>query len=163
LTGQIREVDLAARAIERKRLIAPLLDAHSERVAELDGLTGTPELPESAGAQRSDAQGRLHAGAAQLDRIAVAITKLDTELEAIDDIGNAPLAADTQELDATITAALRAGALPEQIEESRLQADLQRGEATERLARLDPAPPSIDALRGLAAPPREKARRIDMR
>jgi uncharacterized protein YhaN len=266
LTGQIREHDLVARAIERKRLIAPLLDAHIERVVELDELAGTPELPESAATQRSDAQGRLHAGAAQLDRIAVAITKLDTELDAtdVDDtiiaraaeiqavnadmsaiskaaadrrkregelhqaragldgaaatagvepseieslrrpatarraldrslsdrdelasrrtsarahaadaeraqddalagIGSAPVAADTQALGAAVTAALRAGALSEQIEESRLQADLHRGEATERLARLDPAPPSIDALRGLAAPVREKVKRITAR
>ncbi len=45
LIGQIREVDLAARAVERKRVIAPLLDAHSERVAELDGLGGLPSCP----------------------------------------------------------------------------------------------------------------------
>ena len=55
VTGQIREVDLTARAIERKRLIAPLLDAHRERVAELDGRRHFL-LPDSAAAQRSDAQ-----------------------------------------------------------------------------------------------------------
>ena len=246
LTQEIRELDLTARAIECKRVIAPLLDAHSERAAELDGMAGTPDLGDSAAAQRSDAQGRLGAGAAQLKRITLSITKLDTEIEGIDvdgeiiaraeeiqtvkadvsaiskaagdrrkregelhearaglngaaaivgvepgeieslrrpatarraldrflsdrdelasrltgaqthitdaervrdealsDIGNAPLAVDTQELEAVLAAALRAGALSEQIEESQLQADLQRREATERLARLDPAPPSI--------------------
>ncbi len=263
LTHEIQELDLRARAIERKRTIAPLLDAHGERVAELDELGDTPDLPDSAAAQRSDAQGRLNAGAAQLQRTTLAMTKLESEIEAFDvnaeiiaraeeiqtvkadvsalnkaagdrrkregelqearagldgaaaivgvepseveslrrpatarraldrflsdrdelaarctgaktrvaeaerireevlvDIDNAPSAVDPQRLEAALTAALRAGVLSEQIEENRLQAELQRRTAAGRLARLDPSPPSIDALRTLAAPPREMAKRV---
>jgi uncharacterized protein YhaN len=266
LTRQARELELEARTLERKRAVVPLLDAHAERVAELAGLAGTPDLPDSAATQRSAAQGRVRAGTVQLERVRLAATTLDGEIETIvldetvvargeeihtvqegvsaigkaagdrrkregelhearaglknaaaivgvepseieplrrpatarraldgflsdhdelasrrasalahieettrtrdqaqADLDNAPLAADTRELDPALAAAQRAGAISEQLEESRLQAGLQRRDTTERLARLRPAPPSIDGLRSLAAPSRETARRMATR
>jgi hypothetical protein len=79
------------------------------------------------------------------------------------DLDGAALAADVRQLDATITAALRAGTLSEQIEQGRLEAKLRRGEATERLGRLTPAPSSIDALRALHPPSGEQAARAAAR
>jgi len=75
------------------------------------------------------------------------------------DLDGAALAADVRELDATITAALRAGTLSEQIEQGRLDAKLRRGEAAGHLARLTPAPASVNALRALRAPSAEQATR----
>jgi uncharacterized protein YhaN len=262
LTQQMRDLELRARALERKRAIAPLLDAHSERVAELGGLAGTPQLPGSAATQRSDAQGRLRAGTRALERAKSTAAKLEAELDAIvldekliargeeiriikesvsaiskagaeerkredellqartalraaaeiigvdpsdieslrrpatarraldrclrqreelasqrsaariqvkeaerardqaqADLDGAALAADVRQLDAAITAALRAGTLSEQIEQGRLEAKLQRGEAAGRLARLSPAPSSTAALRALRTPSAEQAAR----
>ncbi|HEV2943877.1 MAG TPA: AAA family ATPase [Solirubrobacteraceae bacterium] len=262
LTRQMRQLELRARALERKRAIAPLLDAHSERMAELEGLAGTPQLPGSAATQRSDAQGRLLAGTRALERAKSTAAKLEAEFEeivldekliargeeiriikesvsaiskagaeerkredellqartalraaaeiigvdpsdieslrrpasarrALDrclrqreelasrrsaariqvkdaerardhaqaDLDGAALAADVRQLDAAITAALRAGTLSEQIEQGRLEAKLQRGEATGRLERLMPAPSSTGALRALQPPSGEQAAR----
>jgi uncharacterized protein YhaN len=263
LTRQMRELELRARALERKRAIAPLLDAHSERVAELEALAGVPQLPGSAATQRSDAQGRLLASTRALQRGTSTAARLEAELgeivldekliargeeiriikESISaiskagaeerkredellqaraalraaaeiigapdpseieslrrpasarrtldrclrqreelasqrsaarirlqeaerardhaqaDLDGAALAADVRQLDATITAALRAGTLSEQIEQGRLEAKLRRGEATERLGRLMPAPSSTGALRALHPPSGEQAAR----
>ena len=71
----------------------------------------------------------------------------------------APRGADVCELDASIAAALKAGALSEQVEAHRLDAGIKGAEAIERLNRLTPAPPSIAALRALAVPSSEQARR----
>ncbi len=266
LTQQMRELELRARALERKRAIAPLLDAHSERVAELGGLAGTPQLPGSAATQRSDAQGRLRASTRALQRGKSTAARLQAELgeivldekliargeeiriikesisaiskagverrkregellearaalrgaaeiigidpseieslrrqasarrtldrclrqreelasrtsaariqvqeaenardQAQADLDGAPLAADVRELQAAITAALRAGTLSEQIEQGRLEAKLRCGEATERLGRLRPAPSSTGALRALRAPSAEQATRAAAR
>jgi uncharacterized protein YhaN len=262
LTEQMRDLEVRVRGIDRKRAIAPLLDAHAERLAELERLVGTPDLPESAATKRSDAQGRVYAGTAALKRVRESATKLAAEIDAIDvdeaiiarggeiraakesvsaitkaagdrrkregeleearghlknaativgvppdeieslrrpatarraldrclrehdeltsrrmsaearvveaertqdqarlTLDGAPVAANVRELDAAITAALKAGALSEQIELSRAEAGLRHREATERLARLRPAPSSIDALRTLPAPSREQAGR----
>ncbi len=267
LTQQMRQLELRARALERKRAIAPLLDAHSERVAELEGLAGTPQLPGSAATQRSDAQGRLRAGTRALERAKSTAARLEAELgeivldekliargeeirtikESISaiskagaeerkregelqqaraalkaaaeiigvpepseieslrrpatarrtldrclrqreelasrtsaarirvqdaerardhaqaDLDGAALAADVRQLQAAITAALRAGTLSGQIEQGRLDAKLRRGEAAGRLARLTPAPSSVNALRALRSPSAEQATRAAAR
>ncbi len=267
LTQQMRELELKARALERKRAIAPLLDAHSERVAELEALAGVPQLPGSAATQRSDAQGRLQASTRALQRGTSTAARLEAELgeivldekliargeeirivkESISaiseagaeerkredellqaraalraaaaiigvpepseieslrlpatarrtldrclrqreelasrrstarirvqeaerardhaqaDLDAAALAADVRQLDAAITAALRAGTLSEQIEQGRLEVKLRRGEAAGRLERLTPAPSSIDALRALHPPSGEQATRAAAR
>lgn len=267
LTQQMRELELRARVLERKRAIAPLLDAHSERVAELGGLAGVPQLPGSAATQRSDAQGRLRASTRALQRGTSTAARLEAELGEIvldekliargeeiriikesvsaiskasaeerkredellqaraalraaaaiigvpepseieslrrpatarrtldrylrqreelasrrstaqihvqeaenardhaqADLDAAALAADVRELEAAITAALRAGTLSEQIEQGRLDAKLRHGEATGRLERLTPAPASINALRALRSPSAEQATRAAAR
>ncbi len=84
LTCQMRELDLGARAIERRRAIAPLLDARADRVGELQALAGTPDLPSSAATQRADAQGRVQGGAAALERIRGVAAKLEQEIERIE-------------------------------------------------------------------------------
>jgi uncharacterized protein YhaN len=84
LARQTRELELRARVIERKRAIAPLLDAHSERTAELTTLVGTPDLPESGPSRRADAQGRIHAGTAALKRTKEVASKLDSQINAIE-------------------------------------------------------------------------------
>ncbi|MGI8557760.1 MAG: AAA family ATPase [Solirubrobacteraceae bacterium] len=262
LSDRMRDLDLRARAIERKRAIAPLLDGHAERVAELEHLAGTPDLPDTTATERSVAQGRARAGATQLKRAQDTVSKLDDEIEAIavddaivsraqeiqtlkesisvickaagdrrkregelqearaglktaaaivgiepDEIDglrrpatarraldhclsehgelasrlasaqartreakaersealsaheSAPRGADVRDLEASITTALKAGTLSERIEAHRLDAELKRAEAIERLTRLTPAPPSIAALRTLPAPAREQAKR----
>jgi uncharacterized protein YhaN len=262
LSEQMRDLEVRVRAIDRRRAIAPLLDARTERLAELENLAGTPDLPDSAATQRSAAQARVHAGSAALQRVRERAEKLEEEIDAIDvdetllmrageiratkesvsaiskaagdrrkrdselhaaraDLKNAaatagvtsgeieslrrpasarraldrylserdeltsrrmsaqarmdeterardqaqmtldgvPIAADVRALDAAITAALKVGSVHEQIELSRAEAELRRREATERLARLHPAPSSIDDLRMLPAISRERAER----
>jgi uncharacterized protein YhaN len=83
-TVRLRELDLEIRELERKRAIAPLLDARAERVDELARLGDTPDLPEPSTARRLDAQGRLSAGNVSLERAAKALGRLDAEIEAID-------------------------------------------------------------------------------
>lgn len=262
ISGQMRDLDLRARVTARKRAIAPLLDRHAERVAELRTLAGIPDLPDSAVTQRSDAEGRVRAGGTQLKRAHDAVSKLDEQIKviavdetvvgqaheirtlkesvsaickaasdcrkregelqaacaglktaaaivgiepdeierlrrpaasrrALDDCLSehgeltsrlagartrereayaerdvalsaheaAPGGADVCDLEASITSALKAGALSEQIEGHRLDAELRRADAIERLSRLTPGPASIGALRTLAVPAREHAKR----
>ena len=83
ISGEMRELELRARATERKRAIAPLLDRYAARVAELAMLAGIPDLSDSAAVQRSDAEGRVRAGGTQLKRAQDAVNKLDEQLEAI--------------------------------------------------------------------------------
>ena len=84
LTQELRELDLETRAIERKRSLAPLLDAHAERSGELETLRATPDVPDSAAARRADAQGRIRAGTATLARSGEIADKLDGEIAAIE-------------------------------------------------------------------------------
>ncbi len=266
LTQQMGELDLSVRAIERKRAIAPLLDAHGERVAESKTLAGTPDLPDSAATRRSDSQGRVHAGTVAFKRATEVARKLDGKIGAIDvdeaiiarddeigtvkesvsaiskaagdrrkregelqeasgalkaaatvvgvdpdkveslrrpatarraldrclsdrdelasrlsgaqvraldaerarddaqaELAAAAVPADVRELEAAITAALKAGSISEQIELGQVDSKLRRREATERLARLSPAPSSLDDLRTLASPSRERAARAAAR
>lgn len=258
LTQQMRDLDLNVRAIQRKRALAPLLDAHAERMAELQTLSGTPDLPDSSATRRSDAQGRVHAGTAALERTMEGADKLDGEIEEIEldeatvarrdevaavkesvsaiskaagdrrkregelqegraaltiaaavvgvdpdeitslrrpatarraldrclserdeqasrlrsaqtratdaerarndakvDLDAAGVAGDVRALEAAIPPALKAGPIAEQIEQAQLDATLRRRDATERLARLNPAVASLDDLRALACPSRE--------
>ena len=71
----------------------------------------------------------------------------------------APAARDTGALEAAVTSALKADVLAEQIERLRVQAQLAEREAKDRLARLRPAPASIEELRSIATPSREHAQR----
>lgn len=262
LSRNMRDLELRARTIERKRAIAPLLDAHIERRAELETLAGTPDLPATAATQRSDAEGRVRAGLTQSSRAQEAVSKLDAEIgaiavdeailsraheirtlkesvsaiskaaadrrkregelheartglklaaaivgvqpdeieglrrpatarraldrclsehrdltsrlasaqrraddakadrdEALYDHGNAVPGADVRDLEAAVTTALKAGALLEQIEGHRLDAQLMRAESVERLNCLAPAPASMEELRAIGAPTREQVRR----
>lgn len=79
----MRDLELRARVTERKRAIAPLLDRYAARVAELATLAGISDLPDSAAAQRSDAEGRVRAGGTQLKRAHDAVNKLDEQIKAI--------------------------------------------------------------------------------
>ena len=96
-------------------------------------------------------------------RLATARTRAG-EAEAERDVARsaheaAPGGLEVRDLEASITAALKAGALCEQIEDHRLDAELKRADAIERLGRLTPAPPSISSLRTLAVPAPEQAKR----
>jgi uncharacterized protein YhaN len=264
LATEIREVELCALALDRRRALAPLLDAYGDRAAELDTLKDTPELPGDAATKRADAQGRIRAGEAALTRMQEGLERLVGEIEAIpidkrllaradeikvvkerisviskargdrrkregelqeadaalksaaavigltepdevqslardasarrgldghltehdelrsrrasavanlsdaevalqgarEELDAAPAAPDTGTLEAAITSALKAGALVEQIEQLRVQAQLAEREVEERLARLHPAPASIEELRVIATPSREQAQRF---
>jgi uncharacterized protein YhaN len=83
LKQQLRELDLNVRAIERKRAIVPLLDARSERLAELDKLAATPDLAETSAQRRADAQGRVSAGNVARERATKAVAKLEADIAAI--------------------------------------------------------------------------------
>jgi uncharacterized protein YhaN len=83
LKQQLRELDLTAREIERKRAIAPLLDARSERLSELDRLAATPDLAETSAQRRADAQGRVSAGNVARERATKAVGKLEADIAAI--------------------------------------------------------------------------------
>lgn len=93
---EIRELELNARALERGRALAPLLDAHATRRVELDELADTPDLAEISTAQRADAQGRLHAGSAALKRAQENCLRLAAEIETIEIDG--PLLARAEEI-----------------------------------------------------------------
>jgi uncharacterized protein YhaN len=82
LTAQMREIDLEMRVLERRRAVAPLLAARARRTTELDALSDTPDLAESAPTERSDAQGRLRAGGAALERARSTVERLAVEIDA---------------------------------------------------------------------------------
>jgi len=84
LSKEMQEIELQARTIERRRTIAPLLDTHAARTEELAELGDVPELEQSAATDRSDAQGRLRVGRAQLKRAQGKIAKLGEEVGAIE-------------------------------------------------------------------------------
>jgi uncharacterized protein YhaN len=263
LATEIREVELRALTLERRRALAPLLDAHGARAAELDTLNDTPELPGDAATRRADAQGRIRAGEAALMRAREGLERLVGEIDAIpiderllaradeirvvkerisaiskargdrrkregelqetaaalksaaavigltdpeevqslargasaqrgldghltehdelrsrrasaganlneaglalqgarEELDTAPTALDTGALEVAVTSALKAGALVEQIEQLRVQGQLAEREAKDRLARLHPAPPSVEELRVIGTPSREQAQR----
>jgi uncharacterized protein YhaN len=263
LATEIHEVELRALTLERRRALAPLLDAHGARAAELDTLKGTPELPEDAATGRADAQGRIRAGEAALTRAREGLERLAGEIDAIsinehlltradeiqvvkerisviskargdrrkregelqetdaalksvvavigltdpeevqslvrsasarrgldshltehdelrsrrasasanlndaglaleaarEELDAAPAAFDTGTLEAAVTSALKAGALVEQVEQLRVQAQLADREVEDWLARLHPAPASIEELRVISTPSQEQAQR----
>ena len=263
LATEIREVELRALTLERKRALAPLLDAHAAQAAELDTLKNTPKLPDDAATGRANAQGRIRVGEAALTRARETLERLAGEIDAIpinehllaradeirvvkerisaitkarsdrrkregelqetdaalksaasvigltdpeevqslaraasarreldghltehgelrsyrasaianvnnaelalraarEELEAAPVEVDVSPLEAAVTSALKVGALVEQIEQLRVQAQLAKREAEERLARLHPAPSSVEELRVIGTPSREHAQR----
>jgi uncharacterized protein YhaN len=83
LAREIREIERKARVLERRRVLAPLLDTHGARNEELSGLAGTPELPASAAADRAGAQGRISADSVALARARETCERLNGEIAAI--------------------------------------------------------------------------------
>jgi uncharacterized protein YhaN len=81
---EIRQIDYQTRALERQRALAPLLDTHATLREELTGLDGTPELPDSAAAERAGAQGRISAGNLVLGRVRETCERLAREIAAVE-------------------------------------------------------------------------------
>lgn len=83
LSTEIRDLELRAKTIGRKRTIAPLMDRHGELTSELDGIGFTPELPADCGDRRADAQMRLRATQTQAERAERAKQRLESELSGV--------------------------------------------------------------------------------
>jgi uncharacterized protein YhaN len=127
------EIEALKRPMSTRRTLDACL---SERDELASALRGAQDRRDRAEQERADSQAALAA---------------------------APPAKEVGALEAALTAALKVGAISDQIDCQELEAKQLAREAAGRLARLAPAPASLEALRSLSAPSREHAERTAAR